>query len=88
MRKTEVFESSEMQGDYYIQFAKDKNEAWEVAIAEYPQILENYKKEDLQIDTMYRCLDCQSYWISDDVCGECGEYRLSKVKIPVYKLEK
>ncbi len=48
--------------------------------------MEDYEIDDMELTTSYKCLDCGSFWISDDVCGECGEFRLSKRPIPTYYL--
>lgn len=38
----------------------------------------SYFIDDLKEVVMRPCLDCNSSWVSDDVCGDCGEHRLSK----------
>jgi len=85
-KKVEVVEDMENEGDYLISYFSDKQNAWEGAIKEFPEIEEVYTIEDMVLTNMYKCLDCGSFWISESECGECGELRLSKIAIPVYYL--
>jgi len=75
----EVFPDRENQGGFLVFGSnEDMYEAMK-AIGEYDEEYKDYfAAEDCTFSTCYECLDCGSYWISDDVCGECGEYRLSK----------
>lgn len=81
-----VFEDVENLGNWYITYTKDKEKAWKQAIFDYPEITKQFTIDDMEEVIMYKCLDCESYWVSDDVCGECGEYRLSKRQTPSYHI--
>ncbi len=81
-----AYESWEDAGSYLISYFSSKEDAWHCVIGEFPEIMEDYEIDDMELTTSYKCLDCGSFWISDDVCGECGEFRLSKRPIPTYYL--
>lgn len=90
MKKTkEAFLSLDSRSDILVYGCKTESEASEEAKQEYPELFD--ADEDMHFtitDTVsYKCLDCLSRWISDDVCGECGEYRLSKRAEQVYFIE-
>jgi DNA-directed RNA polymerase subunit RPC12/RpoP len=79
MRKNiEVFEDMEEKGHYLVYGTRGVMEAMIALEFEYPETKGIFKPKDARECTSYKCLDCGSHWISDDVCGECGEYRLSK----------
>ena len=67
---------------YFAENCKTKEEAWELIQCEAPDAEDDdfpYTIADLQQVEMRPCLDCGTAWATDDnVCGECGEPRLSK----------
>lgn len=67
-----------MPGNFFVEGAHDNAEAIKYLEIEYPETKGVFLQKDVQEVTMHECLDCRSYWVSDDVCGECGEMRLSK----------
>lgn len=79
MRKgAESFEDSENRGNYFVWGVKGPMEALMVLGIHYPETKDKFKPKDAKEAYLRKCLDCDSYWVSEDVCGECGEYRLSK----------
>lgn len=86
-KKPEASEDVEISGNYYALYCKNREEAWRVVIEDYPEAVQSYTIDSFEEVIMYKCLDCNSMWVSDDVCGECGEFRLSKKQIPAYYLE-
>lgn len=78
MKHKEVFEDIEQEGNFLVYGARGVMEAILFLEREYPETRKVFAASDGREVATYKCLDCGSYWISDDVCGECGEYRLSK----------
>jgi hypothetical protein len=75
---------------YFAENCKTREEAFELIRGEHPDGEDNdfdRTADELNEVIMYPCLDCKSSWVSDDVCGECGEYRLSKRGKAVWYLE-
>lgn len=83
-KQIEVFRDVENSGSFLVYNAKDKKEALLTLEFEYPEVKGEFKIKDIKDTFSYKCLDCLSYWISEDVCGECGEDRLSKKAIQVF----
>lgn len=80
MKKKEisVYPNVEDRKEYFVEGATGENSALMYLESEYPEIKGRFTPKDARLVHMSICLDCNSYWINDDVCGECGEYRLSK----------
>lgn len=76
-KRIKVFRDIEMHGNFFVEGAKNNEEAMKYLEFEYPETKGQFLLKDVQEVTMHKCLDCESYWVSDDVCGECGEMRLS-----------
>lgn len=87
-KETQVFEDCENPGSYLISYFKNREDAWKCALKEYPEIAIKYTIDDMQLTHTNKCLDCLSSWIGDDLCGECGEPRLSRINVPTYYLHK
>jgi ribosomal protein L32 len=83
-KRIKVFEDIENRGYYIVEGANSPEEALKYLALEYPETKDIFKAEQGKSVRMYKCLDCESYWISEDVCGECGEYRLSKKSRQAY----
>lgn len=67
-----------------------REEAFELISADHPDGEDEdfqYTAEDLKEVTMRPCKDCGSSWTGDDICGECGEDRLSKRSYRAWYLE-
>ena len=85
-----VYPDYETAGTFFIEGVKDAVEA----LAELEKEMEDYKgvwrSEDAKLVNLHRCIDCEMEWTHDGdyVCGECGEYRLSKKYKEVYLFEK
>jgi len=66
---------------YFAENCTTKEEAWELILGELPDSEhDDFDRtiDELQEVIMRPCIDCRSAWTGDDVCGECGEHRLSK----------
>jgi len=66
---------------YFAENCKTKEEAWELIQGEMPDSEDDdfpYTIANLEEVEFRPCLDCHSAWTGDDVCGDCGEARLSK----------
>lgn len=75
---------------YFAENCETKEQAWELILEEHPDSDDadfDRTIDELKQVWMRPCLDCQSAWVSDDVCGECGEPRLSKRGYFVWYLE-
>jgi hypothetical protein len=75
--KKEILSDMEDRNNYFVLGCRDKTEALKLIKKEM------FNKGNLTISelsevVMKKCLDCGSSWVSDDVCGECGEDRLGK----------
>lgn len=77
-KEIEIFPNWEMEDELIIVGKCTAEDALELAKKEYPETSSIYEVDCVHPVEMHRCLDCGSLWISDDVCGECGEPRLSK----------
>jgi hypothetical protein len=83
-KKTSIFTDLENPDCFIASGQKNKAEVLKDLFGDYPETVGNYTEDSIKHAIMYKCLDCESYWISDDVCGDCGEYRLSKRAIPCW----
>lgn len=65
---------------YFAENYKIKEEAFEAILGEIMLEEEDIERtaDNLEKVFLRKCLDCESYWTGDDVCGECGQMRLSK----------
>lgn len=75
-----AFQCSENTG-YFAENCATREEAFDLIRAEHPDGEDadfSFTAEDLKEVKMRQCIDCHSAWTGDDVCGECGESRLSK----------
>lgn len=72
-----IFRDMENQNTWFILGCQGREEARKVVLKEFPDQLFNNHNRLVEVQ-MRKCLDCGSYWVSDDICGECGEDRLSK----------
>lgn len=77
-KNIEVYEDIEEKGSYLVYGSKNMADAVKALSLEYSESVGKINIEQSKYVASYKCLDCESYWTSDDVCGECGEYRLSK----------
>ena len=89
----DVFNDYEMRGSFFVEGAKDQEEALEhlekYLVLDGPDYIGHFKPEDAELHEMAMCLDCRSWWVHDDcICGECGEDRLSKKYKEVYWFNK
>lgn len=77
--KIEVFEDKENRGSYFIQGATGELSALALLEREYPEIKGLFLPKHARSVFLSKCLDCESFWINEDeICGDCGEMRLSK----------
>lgn len=72
------FEDCENKGNYFVLGVKGPMEALMLLGIHYPETKDKFKPKDAKEAYLRKCLDCESYWMSEDMCGDCGEYRLSK----------
>lgn len=66
---------------WYVEGASNLKEAAEYLNNKYLDEDQGvYKESDGRIARLHKCLDCDMAWehSGDYMCGECGEYRLSK----------
>lgn len=87
-KRIELFKDCEQELSYFVGGAKNNEEALKYFEIEYPEMKGVFLLPEIQEVSMYKCLDCGSYWVSDDVCGECGEFRLSRKGKEYYHLLK
>lgn len=89
MRKgADSFEDCENKGSYFVWGVKGPLEALMVLSIHWPETKDMFTPKDVHDGFLRKCLDCDSMWMSEDVCGECGEYRLSKREKPCYYVSK
>lgn len=87
MKKKEIraYEDIENSGAYIVENAKGEVSALIHLEIEYPETKGKFVPKDGKFVHMRACLDCASIWVDDEgICGECGEYRLSKKVTPAY----
>lgn len=81
MTKKQPVSYPDVEGNGYFAENCTREEAWELILGELPDSEDkdfDRTIDELQQVAMHKCLDCGSYWTGDDVCGECGEARLSR----------
>ncbi len=83
-RKIEVYPNVENKDEYFVEGAKGEVSALMYLEIEYPEVKGRFKPKDAHMVFMSKCLDCETYWTNEDVCGDCGESRLSKRAKPAY----
>jgi len=80
-----AFQDYENKGSYFVEGATGETSALLFLEVEYPECAGEFKPKDARLVEMAMCLDCHSWWVGDDqLCGECGEDRLSKKYKDVY----
>lgn len=89
----DIFPDYEMRGSFFVEGAQGPVEALlhleNYLVLDGPEYKGIFKPKDARLCEMSKCLDCDSWWVTDDsVCGECGEYRLSKKYKEVYWFNK
>lgn len=82
--KIKIYPNVEDRREIFVEGATGENSALMYLESEYPELKGKFTPKDGKIVFLSICLDCESYWINDDVCGECGEYRLSKRQKQAY----
>lgn len=86
MKKIEigVLKDRENPNSFFVEGIEENNGLTALAELEkeYPEIKGFFNVQDGEFVPMQDCLDCGSGWVTsdDEICGECGEYRLSKKK--------
>lgn len=89
MRKgADSFEDVENRGSYFVWGVKGPMEAMCVLDIHYPETQGTFTVKDVREAFLRRCLDCDFWWWSDDICEECGEDRLSKREKAAYYISK
>lgn len=83
-KEISVYPNVEDRKEIFVEGATGENSALMYLEVDYPELKGKFKPKDARVVFLSRCLDCNSYWINDDVCGECGEYRLSKKQKSTY----
>lgn len=83
-KKIEVYPNVEDRDEFFVEGATGENSALMYLELEYPEVKGKFKPRNAKLVFMSKCLDCESFWTNEDVCGECGEYRLSKRQHPAY----
>lgn len=83
-KQISVYPNVENKNEYFVEGATGENSALMYLESEYPEVKGKFTPKNARIVFMSVCLDCKSNWINDDVCGECGEYRLSKRQKQAY----
>lgn len=82
----DIFPNTDQPNELIVNGKCTAQEALNLAIKEYPEEATLYTIENVHPVKMQKCLDdgflnvtiAENVCISDDVCSECGEYRLSK----------
>ncbi len=83
-KSVEVYQSYDRDA-YFVENATDAKSALKSLEEEYPEVVGQYFEGDAKSVMMSMCLDCETFWINDDlVCGDCGEMRLSKRQKQAY----
>jgi hypothetical protein len=78
-KKLEIYRDCEDSDSYFVEGVDGEVSALMQIEINYPEAKGVFKPKDGRLVLMSKCLDCESWWINeDDLCGECGEPRLSK----------
>ena len=85
-KNIDIYPNTDQPDELLVQGKCTAQEALDLAKKEYPVEATLYTIKNVQPIKMQKCLDdgylnvtvAEGCCISDDVCGECGEYRLSK----------
>lgn len=87
-KKISIYPNVEDKNEYFVEGVSGECEALMILESEYPEIKGKFKPKNARVVYLSKCLDCESYWINEDVCGDCGEYRLSKRQHEAYYFSK